>query len=818
MKRNKKIVMKTTFVVLCMVITVNSGITVFAADNDVTKDENVYVNLNQDGSVSGIYVVNEYTLEQAGKIIDYGNYSSVKNLTTDQKIEISGNQISTDAPEGKFYYQGNMNTKDMPWNIKISYWLDGKAIDAEKLAGKSGSLEIKIQIRENEDCPKEFFENYLLQATVVLDKEKCSNIVAEGATAGNVGRNRQLLYNIIAGNEKDITISAQVHDFEMEGISFQGVPMSFDIDRDSIDDSKITDKTKGLTDSVQKLDDGAGDLKEGTEEVADGGTKLKQGISTFANRVSVLQKGGNSLSAGGSSLQSGGQELQAGLNQYVAGTESLVSGVKQYMGGTGKLAEGAKQLKPLENLSQVNKSITGLYQVVAEGNAQEGTPSLQAGASNLTKGLQTIQEQVQKLAGSTDAEQLQKLMKALNQVQTTAGQLSTSAQKVSDVIQTSKTIIGQIESYHQSVMDSLQNQTDKVNKTIAQSGGKLAAQVNGQVDGINQEIIKSVEGTNSQIDSAIAAVQSAVDSGSLDEETAQQVIANMEDSKVEELTVGYVDTPSISASVQMPKEDAQIQKSIEQLNAMSGNLTTAAENFQTASKQLKQIAENIPMIKGNASIEKLSESITAAYNGAVGLQKGIDGVGNALNQLKTSTASFSDAGKGVSSLIAGFEELQKNDPALLEGTKTLSDSGKTLTAGADSLYSGIRKLNGGIGSFSSGLSSLNQGADSLNTNMGTLTNGLESLEKATGELKEGTGKLREKTSNIDEQIETEIDDMLQEISGSDFEPVSFASKKNTEVGLVQFAIKTEGIKLPEIEEPEVEQKKETIWDKIKELF
>lgn len=35
---------------------------VMAVDN--RKDENVYVNLNMDGSVSGVYVVNEYNLTE----------------------------------------------------------------------------------------------------------------------------------------------------------------------------------------------------------------------------------------------------------------------------------------------------------------------------------------------------------------------------------------------------------------------------------------------------------------------------------------------------------------------------------------------------------------------------------------------------------------------------------------------------------------------------------------------------------------------------------------------------------------------------------
>ena len=51
----------------------------------------------------------------------------------------------------------------------------------------------------------------------------------------NVGKDRQILYNIMAGQEKEFTISADVTEFEMDALSFQAVPMSFDIDVDSLD-------------------------------------------------------------------------------------------------------------------------------------------------------------------------------------------------------------------------------------------------------------------------------------------------------------------------------------------------------------------------------------------------------------------------------------------------------------------------------------------------------------------------------------------------------------------------------------------------------
>ena len=105
MNRNK-IIMRTASIALSAVMAAAGECAVFAASPERLKDENVYVNLNEDGSVSGIYVVNEYTSQNAGTVTDYGDYETVKNLTTDEEINLSGNKVTADVPEGKFYYQG----------------------------------------------------------------------------------------------------------------------------------------------------------------------------------------------------------------------------------------------------------------------------------------------------------------------------------------------------------------------------------------------------------------------------------------------------------------------------------------------------------------------------------------------------------------------------------------------------------------------------------------------------------------------------------------------------------------------------------------
>ena len=72
--KSRKNACRLTSLVLCGALLAGSAVPALAAEENTPKDENVYVNLNQDGSVDGIYVVNAYRLDTDTQIVDNGNY------------------------------------------------------------------------------------------------------------------------------------------------------------------------------------------------------------------------------------------------------------------------------------------------------------------------------------------------------------------------------------------------------------------------------------------------------------------------------------------------------------------------------------------------------------------------------------------------------------------------------------------------------------------------------------------------------------------------------------------------------------------------
>lgn len=237
---------------LAVLMAVSTSVPVSAAETPSSKEEVVYIMTGADGTVDNINIVNIF---QGGSITDYGDYSSVKMLTTTDKINQAGDKITFSSSAEKVYYQGTLSGKEIPWNISIWYFLDNQEYSAEEIAGKSGALEIKIAITRNTKCKGSYFDDYALQASFALDTNLCSNIKTDGATAANVGSDKQLSYTVLPGEGLETSIYADVKEFEMDAVSINGIKLNLNVE---IDDEELTEKVEELMDAAQKLDDGAG--------------------------------------------------------------------------------------------------------------------------------------------------------------------------------------------------------------------------------------------------------------------------------------------------------------------------------------------------------------------------------------------------------------------------------------------------------------------------------------------------------------------------------------------------------------------------------
>lgn len=378
-----------------------------AEGGTVIKEENIYASLGSDGAFRNAYVVNSFTLAQPGLIEDYGEYYTVRNLTTTETLKIIGGKVSVNAPAGQFYYQGNTSSLEIPWLVTISYQLNGKEISAEELSGADGQLQIRLGIRKNPAAKGGFNDHYAVQTTVTLDTEMSSGIVAEGAAIANSGGSKMITWTMLPGSEADYTISAIVTGFHMDGIQLSAVPFSMDIE--APDTGVFTDKLSQLSDGIKKLDNGAAELKVGAENLKKGAGKLKDGMQTMQPGISGISDGLKMLAEQNTSLTGGSQEylrgltairdslpdemaqLKGALSQLVTSFETLNSGLSAYTKGVAELSRNSTAVR--EGYAALVKGAQSLYSGTTDFSG--GTGQLAGGITQLREGTTTMDDEVE---------------------------------------------------------------------------------------------------------------------------------------------------------------------------------------------------------------------------------------------------------------------------------------------------------------------------------------------------------------------------------------------------------------------------------------
>lgn len=492
--------------IVCLLL-LSAAVPAYGAQKSSEKEEVVYADLEDSGRTKQVYVVNIF--EGTGEIRDYGDYQSVRNMSSTDEISREGEQIRISTNEEILYYQGNLKEGEIPWDIGIAYFLDGQEKTAGELAGAGGDLKIKIKIAENKEADPDFFQNYALQVTAALDTQLCWDIKAEGATEANVGGARQFTWTLLPGTEKTLTLSAKVSDFEMDSISFNGVKLNMDVD---IDEKELTDKFEDLEKATAAIDAGASQLSQGASD-------LNEGVQTVKKKTEPLKKTGKEMEkklkqAG--KLETASGEIKGAAQALAQGTQALKEGIgyqsfKQAMAQQGldldALKSGNQELmKTLENLKQI---IPESYQgevakaeQVLQGNlgaiqgmeqylnqAQKSISQADAGADALAEQYGTFDEAIKNLCGQleeVDLSQLSKLSKGARSLAEGSESLKQGSEALAEGTQTLKNeTSGMGEKTKEQIQDALKNLTGEEGKT-----NSFVSEKNTNVKGV-QFVIKN---------------------------------------------------------------------------------------------------------------------------------------------------------------------------------------------------------------------------------------------------------------------------------------------------------------------------------------
>lgn len=310
----------------------------------VSKTQVVYTKASSAGDEEGTYVVNMFEGEGDGsqKVEDAGSYESVKNLTDGQELSASGVskfEVSSKAP---FLYQGDLpGNTELPWKVSVSYSLDGKEVAPEQLAGSSGSLKMKLKVEPNDKCKGAYADNYLLQITGLFDNNQTSSLKAKDSTTAQSGDSTQVGYMVFPGKSETYTVKAEVHDFEFDGWTIVGVPLSMAMDLDDEDLAGNASDLDSLESAIKQINKGASSLSSGASSLSGGASDANDGARSLASGASELSSGASALASSASDLDDGASDLSDGTKSLASGAATLVEKLDSLDDATNELKKGS---------------------------------------------------------------------------------------------------------------------------------------------------------------------------------------------------------------------------------------------------------------------------------------------------------------------------------------------------------------------------------------------------------------------------------------------------------------------------------------------
>jgi predicted nucleic acid-binding Zn-ribbon protein len=253
-----------------------------AAQAVVGVDETAYVNMDYYGRISKISIVKGCDINGNTDYTDYGEYDKVTNMSNEIEPTVSADSVSwkLDGYKGRFYYEctPKSGTVILPWDFDISYKLNGVPINADKLAGASGLIEINITAKPNDKTSEYLKNNMLLTVEAIFDMSKTISIEAPGAQVQAAGNYKAVLFAGLPGEENNYTMRIGSNCFETTGIMMTMMPATLD----QLKDIKELKKSKDtIEDSKDALYDSLNKSLSIIQSTSDGLKRIQSGLSSL---------------------------------------------------------------------------------------------------------------------------------------------------------------------------------------------------------------------------------------------------------------------------------------------------------------------------------------------------------------------------------------------------------------------------------------------------------------------------------------------------------------------------------------------------------
>lgn len=740
-------------------------------------DEAYYATLDYYGQLTEGGVVKSYVTNGSSKITDYGNYDDVINLTDNRQPTRSDGMVtfdlSGDTPQ-RFYFEGKTAQpfENLPWTISLSYTLNGVPTPADQLAGKTGEMEIHLDVAPNSSASDYSRDNLILTATTAFHADDILSLEAPGAQVQLIGNLRSVLYMVLPGEEQHFILRVGSDDFSFGGMIFLAVPAT-----------------------LQQLDQIA-DLREAKDKTEDSYDAINDSLDVILNTLDGMS---GSLNTAASGLE----QLNSARNTISAGKNGVYDNADLALGDLDTMADAlAPATAHLESASQaltdINDSLTSLTQTAVGLKPElETTRSiikeLQTDTTNLRSLLTSVESYTKN--GSNIASDLSN---DLEDLEDNLSDLQTSLNTLQSTLSSTKGI---------STID-----------TVSVGGMTTAQEVE---DAVAQAQAAKTQYTSFLSSDTAAAMGLTADNFSFYDFLTNPNFGNKSDTEANEIIqlLSAASDPDFAQQLQMMETANSliptVNKSIKEVNAL---VTGIAKPTASVVDDLSDLCYTLGENGISADLESLSDLLSS-------LLKDVD---SHKGEATTLTEHLDELGDLVSRVS------QSADTAL-DQLQTLNDTVNTYIPDAQQALADSQTLTGSTASALRDSHSLLSSLESLmKQSDGDLDSGTkqslsgisDALRRSSAGLSE-TNTIRNAKTTISDLIDDEWDSHTGEdnnllLMDSQASPISLTSEKNTSPTSIQYLMRTQEIKVADSSDNDTSAQQEedngTFWSRIGAMF
>lgn len=782
-------------------------------DNDADKGESVYLISDANGNVNKTIVVDHLkNKDKKDTLEDASNLSDIENVKGKEKFTQSGDKLTWQAGGKDIYYQGTA-TEEPPVTQKVTYYLDGKEISPEDLAGKSGKVKIRFDYTnttsytETVNGEKQTVSVPFAAITGLVLGDGFENIeVTNGKAEVSDSSSVVLGYALPGLNDSlgikdgdldgDVNIpeymemTADVKNFSMPAAMTFVVNASDYVSTDGIDTSDIDDMINDLKDASTQLQDGSKTLAEGTDTLSDGLSTLQSKLGTFASGVGTLKSGLKTYTDGVSTLS-------GGLNKLNSNVPTLSNGITT-------LNSSAKSLN--DGVALLNATVSAKFT-----DSEKKTLLDQVHST-----LESQKSEIEKQAQTTVASQKTAIQK---QAQSAVDLQKTDIQK-----QAQSTVADQKEDIEKKAQAAVDDQKEQIKSVAAETVKQQETEIknqaasaveqeftSGKTDYITNEAKKQLASIKPVIESGVKAqfVQKMAEKNSAitDYDSAKTFFdqnVGMKDGAAEACVNEQIDTiiNNLAGSVASTAKDASKIAAGEA--AYTAASQTAGEAAYTGASLAAGTAAYTAarQTAGEAAYAGASlAATTAAYTGAsqAATTAAYTGAVSGAEQ-----ATITSAEQTKATVAASINQKQANGYSLVTGMKALADGTQTLYNSVPTLTSGIKQLVDGSNTLVANNAQLNSGASQLADGTNQIVSGVDQLTTGSKTLSEGAHTLADGMVQFNEEgINKILDayngdlkpftDKLQAVIDAGEEYQTYSAIADGQTGSVKFIYKLASI-------------------------